>query len=239
MYVTPPAPSVLAGAAVIVVDILRATSVHDALIAGGVDRVYPVASFPAGIELRSELAGAKLIGEIGALPPPEANYGNSPTEFAGLDVEGWTVVHVTSNGTRALLGAGEAMQVLSGCLRNVSASVERTLKQEAARVAIVCSGDYGGTAPSIEDTFAAGAYVWAFRQRNAALDLRGGARLALKLYEAYGGDPLAAFADSPHAEHLRKLKFDADLTYAAAIDASASIALLEQDDLGRPYLRRG
>lgn len=237
VYVTPPPPAVLAGAAAIVVDILRATTVHDALITGRVDRVYPVGDFPAGIALRAGLTGAKLIGEIGALPPPEANYGNSPTEFADSDVRGWTVVHVTSNGTRALLGAGEAMHVLSGCLRNLSASVEQSLNQNTERLAIVCSGDHGGTAPSIEDTFAAGAYVSAFRQRLPDLNLHGGARLALKLYEAYGRNPLTAFADSPHADHLRKLKFDADLTYAAKIDASTSTALLEQDNLGRPYLR--
>ena len=226
----------LAGAAVIVLDILRATTVHDALIAGSVDCIYPVDGFPAGIALRAKLASATLIGEIGALPPPEANHGNSPTEFANADVRGWTVVHVTSNGTRALLGADQAAHVLSGCLRNLSASIEHTLDQNPERLAIVCSGDHGGTAPSIEDTFAAGAYVSAFRQRLPDLNLHGGARLALKLYEAYGRNPRAAFIDSPHADHLRKLQFDADLSFAAEIDASISIALLEQDNLGRPYL---
>lgn len=237
VYVTPPPPEVLAGAAVVVLDVLRATTVHEALIAGAARAIYPVADFPAGVALRSQLTAAKLIGEIGALPPPEADFGNSPTEFAAQDVIGWTIVHVTSNGTRALLGAAAAKQALSGCLRNLSPTVEQTLAAASDRIAVVCSGDHGGTAPSIEDTFAAGAYVAAFRQTAPDLDLRGGARLAQRVYDAYGRDPLAAFADSPHAGRLRDLGFHNDLAYAAETDAHSAIAILARDHAGRPHLR--
>ena len=140
----PPTPSALSGAVAVVLDIFRATTVHAALFSGGADRVYPVADFAAGVGLRSALPGSRLIGEVGALPPPEADFGNSPTEFASMDVNGWTVVHVTSNGTRALVGARKADLVLSGCLRNMSASVEHLLAARPERVVIVCSGDHGG-----------------------------------------------------------------------------------------------
>lgn len=223
-----------------VLDIFRATTVHAALFAGGARAVYPVADFASGVTLRDQLAAhglaSVLIGEVGALPPPEAEYGNSPTEFAAMDVEGWTVVHVTGNGTRALVGATEADMALSACLRNLGASLRYLLDRGADKLAIVCSGDHGGTAPSVEDAFAAGAFVAQLRRLRPDAELRGGARLALKLYHAYGRAPSRAFADSPHGDHLKRLGFNADFDYAGAIDAEATVLLLESDASGRPVL---
>ena len=260
VYLQPPPAAALRGAAALVLDIFRATTVHAALFAGGARAVYPVPDFAAGAALRDQLrrqmrpmrpvrdaggdlqTGCALIGEVGALPPPEADYGNSPTEFASLDVSGWTVVHVTSNGTRALVGAAQAALALSACLRNMQASLACILADDvlaggAGRVAIVCSGDHGGAAPSVEDAFAAGAFVDRLKRLQPQVELRGGARLALRLYHAYGRSPARAFADSPHGDRLRRLGFDADFAYAAAVDVDASVIRLRTDAAGRPVLR--
>ncbi len=238
VYLQPPPEAALRGAAVVVLDIFRATTVHAALFAGGARAVYPVADFAGGVALREQLPGSRLIGEIGALPPPEADFGNSPTEFAARDVRGWTVVHVTSNGTRALVGALEAEWALSGCLRNLSASLAHLRSSGAGRIAIVCSGDHGGTAPSVEDSFAAGAYVSRLRRLAPTAALGGGARLALRLYHAYGRSPARAFADSPHGDHLRRLGFQADFGYAGDMDAETAVIGLRRDGSGRPVLER-
>jgi 2-phosphosulfolactate phosphatase len=238
VYLQPPPASALAGASVIVLDIFRATTVHAALFSGGANAVYPVEDFSRGIALRDSLADSRLIGEVGALPPPEADFGNSPTEFDSMNVRGWTVVHVTSNGTRALAGALLAEQALSGCLRNMSASVEHLLADRPARLAIVCSGDHGGTAPSVEDSFAAGAYVASVRRFTPEAELRGGARLALKIYHAYARSPSRAFVDSPHGDHLQKLGFQSDFKYAGDVDADSTLIALNVDGSGRPVLKR-
>lgn len=237
-YLQPPPASALGGSAVIVLDIFRATTVHAALFAGGACAVYPVADIASGVSLRDAVPGSRLIGEVGALPPPEAEYGNSPTEFESMDVSGWTVVHVTSNGTRALVYAMSAEIALSGCLRNMSASIDHLLASEPSRIAIVCSGDHGGTSPSVEDSFAAGAYVARLQRVVPNAALRGGARLALKLYQAYARSPSRAFADSPHGDHLRNLGFQADFTYAGDIDADSTVIALAADRSGRPVLQR-
>ena len=238
VYFQPPPSEALRGTAVVVLDIFRATTVHAALIGGGADAIYPVADFSAGVRLRQALPGSVLIGEVDALPPPEADFGNSPTEFATLDVRGWTVVHVTSNGTRALLGASEAELALSGCLRNVGASAAHLLDAGTERVAVVCSGDHGGTAPSVEDAFAAGAVVTQLRRTAEDVVLRGGARLALRIYHAYSRSPSRAFADSPHGDRLRSLGFQPDFAYAGTIDAEPAAIALRRDESGRPVLQR-
>ncbi len=245
VYLQPPHVSEMQGAATLVLDIFRATTVHAALFAGGARAVYPVPDFTAGTVLRNELrrnlddqpTDCMLIGEVDALPPPEADFGNSPTEFASLDVSSWTVVHVTSNGTRALTGAAQADLVLSACLRNMEASLAYVLDCAAERLAIVCSGDRGGAAPSVEDAFAAGAYVARLRRLRPRIELLGGARLALRLYHAYGRSSTHAFADSLHGARLARLGFTADFAYAAAVDAASSVILLRTDTAGRPVLR--
>ena len=237
----PPAPA-LRGTTAIVLDIFRATTVHAALFAGGAAAVWPAADFSHGATLAQSIADSRLIGEIGALPPPEAEYGNSPTEFASLDVRGWRVVHVTSNGTRALTHAASADAVYSGCLRNRSATLRHALAGAPQRVAVICSGDHGGASPSVEDAFAAGAYVSELQRlgvgASSPVSWRGGAGLALKLYHAYARSPARAFADSPHGERLRQLGFWADFAYAGAIDADQTVIALTADDLGRPVLER-
>ena len=237
-YLQPPPAAALSGAAVVVLDILRATTVHAALFAGRARAVYPVADFASGLSLRDAIPDSRLIGEVGALPPPEADFGNSPTEYESIDVRGWTVVHVTSNGTRALVDALDADLALSGCLRNMSASIDYLLAGEPSRVAIVCSGDHGGTSPSVEDAFAAGAYVSRLQRIVPSASIRGGARLALKLYQAYARSPARAFADSPHGDHLGNLGFEADLRYAGDIDADSTVIALVVDQSGRPILER-
>ena len=238
VHLQPTAGPELSGAAVIVLDILRATTVHAALFSGGAAAVYPVDNFAAAVALREVLPGSRLIGEIGALPPPEADFGNSPTEFDAIDVRDWNIAHVTSNGTRALVASLGADAVFSGCLRNMSATLEHALSSGSPRVTIVCSGDHGGTAPSVEDSFAAGAYVARIKSAVPQVNLHGGARLALKLYHAYARSPSRAFADSPHGDHLRRLGFNADLKYAAEIDADSTVIRLRVDASGRPVLER-
>lgn len=243
VHFTPPAAGLLDGAAAMVIDVLRATTVQATLLAGGAEAVHPVADFEQGAALAKALPGAKLIGERGALPPAGADYGNSPTEFAALDVRGWTVVHVTSNGTGALERAAGASFAVAVCLRNLRAAAEAVWahsRRSGDAIAIVCAGDHGGAAPSLEDGFAAGRALLALERarggRGPEFERGGGAELAAMLEHRRGAD--AVMRASPHAKRLRGLGFEADLEFAARIDAEAVVPVLVRDGEGRPVLRR-
>ena len=210
VYIQPPPPDLLDGAAVAVIDILRATTVHTTLLAGGAEAVYPVAEWADAHRLRDTLPGSRLIGEVDSLPGPGAESGNSPTEFASLDVTGWTTVHVTGNGTRALAAAAHAPFVISACLRNLSAcaaALSDDAAQRDAPIAIVCSGDHHGSTASLEDTVAAGAFVEALIRLAPPLRLGNGAMIALRLWQAYKNAPLAALRESPHGRDLNRAGF--------------------------------
>ena len=235
VHFTPPSAEQLTDRLVAVVDTLRATTVQTTLLAGGAQAIYPSESVAAARALGEELPDAVLCGEVDALPPEGFSFGNSPTAFAQTDVGGWTVIHATSNGTRAIHGAQGARATVIGCLRNRAAVAQALLAagDEGAGIAIVCAGDVHGTAPSAEDSFSAGAIVRAILDAAPEAALLDGARLAVRLFESFERDPEIAFAASVHAARLRALGFEADLAYAAQLDAVPSVPRVSRDAGGR------
>ena len=215
MHLTPPAPHLVAGRTLVLIDTLRATTTMTTLVQGGVAAIYACPSIEAARDLAGRLQGSRLCGEVEGERPAGFDFGNSPTEFEALDVSGWKVVQATTNGTPALRLATDAKQTLACCLRNRGA-VAALLAGEPA-IAIVCGGEEGGMTASVEDTYTAGALVERLCSHDPEVQLNAGARLACRLFRAYE-DSMAAFQESPHADDLRARGFAADLTYAAELD---------------------
>jgi 2-phosphosulfolactate phosphatase len=186
--------------------------------------------------LAAALPGSRLCGESDGLKVEGFDFGNSPTEFKGLDVRGWTVVQSTSNGTRALALAATAAVTFVGCLRNRTA-VARALLAGPGAMAMVCSGEQEATTPSVEDSFTAGAIVEALLKADATVQPLAGARLARRLWRSYRGSARAAFAESAHAAHLQRLGFEDDLRFAAEIDVESVVASAALDGTGRIVVR--
>lgn len=230
VHFTPPPTTLLAGTTCLVTDTLRATTVITTLISGGAAAVYPVATLDAARSVAQEL-GAKLVGERGGLPAKGFDYGNSPAEFAALDVRGWTLVQSTSNGSQALERAGEADCILIACLRNRLAAALAAL-ETSNDLAIVCSGDGGGSRPSVEDVYTAGALVEQLVALEPTLEREAGARLALRIHDSYA-TAADAFADAPHADDLRRLGLHADLEFAAALDVDSAQPVVARDSRDR------
>lgn len=235
-YFQPPAPGAVAGRTVLVIDTLRATTVITTLIARGAAAVYPCASVEAAREMAAALPGSHLCGEVDGLPVEGFEFENSPVELARLDVRGWTLVQSTSNGTRALAATSAARRTLVACLRNRTAAAEAALAG-GGDIALVCAGEEAGSAPSVEDAYTAGAIIDRIVAAAEPPTLRAGARLALRLYRAYGSAE-AAFADSAHADDLRALGFEADLRYAAEADVERCVPAVGADATGRMIIGR-
>jgi 2-phosphosulfolactate phosphatase len=133
----------LAGGAVVVIDVLRATTTIIHAVAAGVREVIPcleieearrvAAGFPTGTAL--------LGGERGGVKIEGFDLGNSPEEYNRENVGGKTVVLTTTNGTRAMMLCRQAKRVLVGAFVNASA-IARSLAQEE-RVHLLCAGTEG------------------------------------------------------------------------------------------------
>ena len=237
----------------VVLDILRASSTLVTLLECGAAPVYVAGTVDAARALSASLAGGTLLcGEVGGLPPPGFDHGNSPTEMVGLALAGRAVVLATSNGTRALAALSTASAVLVGCFLNAGAVVTRGLalaRALGADLALVCSGDANGSQFSLEDALAAGYLVDralavpgnAAKDAHLtpddadALELNDAARAAWRLWQGYaaGRTPAEAaargFTESVHGRDLARLGFAADLTYCARIDASWAVPRLAVD----------
>lgn len=240
VYFQPPPAAAVGGGILVVVDTLRATTVITTLLAGGASAVYPCAGADEARALAARLPGSRLTGERHGVPIEGFEFGNSAAEFARLNVQGWTLVQATSNGTRTLALTAQAARTLIGCLRNRAAVAARAPAEGRTggqEIAIVCAGEENAVAPSVEDAFTAGAIVERMIATDPTLTLAAGARLARRLYHAYHGDPLLAFAESPHAAELRRLGYADDLLFAAAMDVESCVPTAVIDETGRVVVR--
>lgn len=149
----------LKGQVVVVVDVLRATTVIVRALAAGCEAVIPCAEIEDAKRVVERLPRDQVLlaGERDGLPIPGFDLGNSPGDFVSEVCHGKTLVMTTSNGTRAILGCQEADRVLITSFANLGAT-SQVLREERRPIHVVCAGTEGGV--SLEDSVLAGAIVW-------------------------------------------------------------------------------
>lgn len=144
----------LGDAAVVVIDVVRATTTIIEALANGARAIYPTASTEDAVRLASSLGreDTLLCGERRALKVEGFDLGNSPREFTADVVADKKLVMSTTNGTRALGVASEGMRVLPCAFTNLGA-VAAALDGES-HVVIVCAGQEDSF--SLDDALCAG-----------------------------------------------------------------------------------
>jgi 2-phosphosulfolactate phosphatase len=218
----------LAGAVAVVIDVLRATTTIVHALAAGCAAVLPCAEMDEARSLARTLPGKILLGgEREGLPLPGFDLGNSPGEYTPAVCRDATLVLTTSNGTRALLHASAAKDILAVAFVNLAAVCEH-LRHEARPVHVLCAGDAGQ--PALEDTLLAGALVQALDAGGQA-QLNDGARLALACFGVHGHDLGAALRLGAGGARLRALGYDEDIRAAAQVDRFALVPEVRRDPL--------
>lgn len=211
-------PGALDGAAAIVIDALRMTSVAATAMEHGCAALLACAEVEEAKAAAAE-AGALLGGERNALLIPGFDFSNSPLEYTAERIAGRRLVMSTSNGTRAIAAASGAKRVLLGAFVNAEAAARAVQGEE--RVAIICAGTLG--AFTLEDALAAGAILERLERMGAPLERDDMAFAACTLYEAARRDLLTALADTKHFRRLRSLGLEADLRYCLTEDTIESV----------------
>jgi 2-phosphosulfolactate phosphatase len=215
-------PALLAGRVVVVIDVLRWSTVVITALANGAERVEAFAEPEDALDRARELGRASVVlgGERGNLALPGFDVGNSPMEYTPDRVRGRVVLSTTTNGTRALLACASARRVVVGAFVNLGA-VTRLLRAEleAGRgVALVAAGHAGSA--SLEDTACAGAIAEGLRDL-APSD--GATQDAIAAWRAHASDVLRVINGSPHAASLRASGLEGDLALAAQRDAFGDV----------------
>src|SRR5919112_3468669 len=145
--------------AVVVIDILRATSTIATALYNGAKEIIPVDSVERCIQLGNQLE-CVTAGERDGQIAPGLQYGNSSFEYPREFIEGKTLVLTTTNGTKLLhmaLAKG-ATEIITGSFLNLSAVCEH-LVDEKKNVILACAGWKDRV--NLEDTLFAGAVITA------------------------------------------------------------------------------
>jgi 2-phosphosulfolactate phosphatase len=219
----------------VVVDVLRASSSIVTLLERGAVHVVAAKDTTEARRLHERLPDHLLCGEEGGLPPAGFDYGNSPSEFSRLDLDGKPVILATSNGTRILAALAEAPLLLVGCLLNRTAVAEaavRTARERGLEVTVVCSAAYGGSVFVLEDVLGAAAIIDAALRLEDPPDALDAARFAREAFEVASHDLPAAVASAYHARELVDAGLGEDVAYCAQLNVSDVAPVVQRGEDG-------
>ena len=147
-------PTGLEGHTCVVVDVLRATSTVCEALRAGAKEVKVFDEVDALLDEARDWPGALVLGgERDSAAIPGFDLGNDPREYVRESVGGSTVFLTTTNGTKALLAARGAREVVVASLLNVTAAA-RACGGNDSDLSLVCAGSDGRY--SAEDALCAG-----------------------------------------------------------------------------------
>lgn len=154
--------------AVVVFDVLRATTTMAAALRAGARKIRVFDSLDAARAASRTYTEPKLLaGEQDCLRPADFDLGNSPGDFTPDRCENRTIFMSTTNGTRALVAARRARHLLAGAIVNARATAE-VLRQLNRPVTLLCAGTGGNLA--LEDMQGCGTVIEELGVQNVLLE---------------------------------------------------------------------
>nr|WP_099600805.1 2-phosphosulfolactate phosphatase [Reichenbachiella sp. 5M10] len=211
----------LEGKIVVVVDILRATSVMTTALAHGAKAIIPVEQLEEAkkyLNKEAYLCAAERGGEqVEGFP-----LDNSPFSYMDECIQGSSIVITTTNGTVAIEKSRAADEVLVGSFLNLS-SVADYIQQQQKDVIIHCAGWKGKT--NMEDTLYAGALVEKLKHsHHLGCDTP---HVTLKYWESIKDNLTETVENSSHAKRLNRLNIKEDIAFCLRIDEYQVVPKME------------
>jgi 2-phosphosulfolactate phosphatase len=215
-------PADLPEAAVVVVDVLRATTSVVEALANGARGIYPTASTEEAVKLAHSLGrdDTLLCGERKGEKVEGFDLGNSPHEFTREAVEGKRLVMSTTNGTRAFVVAQDGARLLACAFTNLSAVASAVAAE--AHLVVLCAGHSDRF--SLDDALCAGHLIAKVVDAGAGeAELNDAARAAQML--AGSRKPTRRFlAETWGGQALTEIGLGDDLDICAQLDRHAIVA---------------
>jgi 2-phosphosulfolactate phosphatase len=223
-----PAYNSLSNRVVVIIDVLRATSVIVHAISRGAMEIIPVITVDEAFRLAKTFpAGTTLLGgERGSRKIPGFDFGNSPGEYVTEKVEGKRLILTTTNGTRAFHAVSSAREILVGSFLNVEATARRCFEM-GRDLLLFPSGDEGNF--SLEDAVCGGMVIdHLIRQDRDSIHLTDAASTAYLLYQQFKQNLIEAFRVSNHGKDLIAKGLEEDLVYCAQVDLTNVVPVFRE-----------
>jgi len=124
----------------VIIDVFRAFSTSCYIYNNGAEKIIPVGDLKLAYKLKRENPHFLLFGERGGKKPEGFDFGNSPSQIEGLNFNGKTVIQTTSSGTKGLIGAKDADEIIAGSFVNAGAVVKYIKSKNTELVSLVPMG---------------------------------------------------------------------------------------------------
>ena len=138
----------------VIIDVFRAFTTTCVVYGNGAERIIVAERLDTVFQLQEGYPGCILMGERHERMVPGFDYGNSPAAIMNEDFSGKLVVMTTSAGTRGIINASGADEILTGSFINAGAVIRYLKNQQPDLLSLVCMG-YAAGIPTQEDTYCA------------------------------------------------------------------------------------
>lgn len=215
---------------VVVVDILRATTVISTAFHYGIKDLIPVSEVEeAQGYLNKE--GYIVAAERNAEPIEGIPYGNSPFQYMNEKVRDKTLVLTTTNGTKAI-HLSKHHEVITASFVNINA-VFNYILQSDKDVIIFCSGWKG--LPNMEDTIFAGQLSEMLMSSKYFSSKSDSLLSSISLYKSSVDDMFSFLEHSAHRIRLKHLNMEQDTKFCLSPNLKSEIIPLFKDGKLIPY----
>lgn len=212
---------------VVIIDVLRATSTICTVLYNGAARVIPVASVPECIAIGEQLGvNAVTAGERDGQIAEGLLHGNSPFEYPREFIEDKTLVLTTTNGTKLLHMAKDAIDIVTGSFPNLSAVCDYLVAQ-GKPVILGCAAWKDRV--NMEDTLFAGAVVSRIRE-HFTVDCDS-AIAAESLYLVSKDNIQEVMKQASHYKRLAKYGLEKDIQYCLTPDGANVLPIFRNGEL--------
>ncbi|MBT3417529.1 MAG: 2-phosphosulfolactate phosphatase [Flavobacteriales bacterium] len=193
---------------VVVVDVLRATSVISTAFQYGIKDVIAIQSLEEATKYKGE-ENCIVAAERNAEALEGFDYGNSPFQYMNDEIKGKTLVLTTTNGTRAINMAREHIVITSSFV-NFNA-VCNFIKNREEDVLIFCSGWKGNF--NMEDSLFAGKLSDKLLNSDNFQSNCDSALASISLYKSAKDDLFSYLENSAHRNRLKHLNMEPDTRF--------------------------
>ncbi|SFD32222.1 2-phosphosulfolactate phosphatase [Chitinophaga sp. CF118] len=210
---------------VVIIDVLRATSTICTVLYNGATKVIPVSSVAECVNIGKQL-GAITAGERDGRIAEGLLHGNSPFEYPREFIQDQTLVLTTTNGTKLLHMAKDAIQIVTGSFPNISAVCDYLVAQKQP-VILGCAAWKDRV--NMEDTLFAGAVVSRIREHfSVNCD---SAIMAESAYNAAKGDLYGVMTQASHFKRLANYGLENDIRYCLTPDGANVLPIFNNGEL--------
>ena len=193
---------------VVIIDVLRATSVMITALANGAKAVYPYKDIESVLENSKKSKSFVLGGERKGLKIEGFDFGNSPLEYTKEAVSGKDMFMTTSNGTRAIENsANGSKKLFIAAFLNVESVAKKILEEN----------DDTDNNFSLDDALCAGEIIRRVKEKNRDIQLTDISLAMKRLAETSLGIE-ETLEGSKHFEYLKTIGFYGDMNHCFTMD---------------------